>query len=761
MDKTIALQRAAFLGNYPPRQCGIATFTQDLCTAFGQVFPGVESYVVSVTDDGQRYDYLPEVRFEIEEQHLESYERAAEFLNFADPDVLCVQHEYGIYGGLAGSHVLALMRQLRMPIVTTLHTVLENPRAAQRRVLSDLARHSARLVVMAERGADLLRRIYRVPEEKIALIPHGIPDTPFVDPHFFKEQLGVEGRIVLLTFGLLSPNKGIEYAIDALPRIVAEFPEVVYIVLGATHPHLVREQGEIYRLSLERRAKRAGVGGHVIFLNRFVTQAELTDFLGAANLYLTPYLNEDQITSGTLAYAFGLGKAVVSTPYWHARELLADGRGKLVPFRSADAIAGAVLDLLRHETQHRAIRRQSYKIGRDMVWPAVARRYGEVFEKARASRGAQPRARILGKTLDQQMVNVPVFRAAHLLRMTDNVGLLQHAVFTVPDRAHGYCIDDNARALLLAVLLEEMELRDLSAVGPIFEAFVNSAFNSETGRFRNFMSYDRRWLEDAGSEDSHGRALWALGICVGRSRRAGLREWASGLFGQALAAVETFEWPRAWAFSLLGLHEYLQSFAGDLRAVKLATDLTDRLLRLFRQNAAPDWLWLEEKVTYDNAKIPHALILRGAAAGQSEAFSIGLDSLHWLVDQQMSASGHFQPVGSNGFWPRHGERARYDQQPIEAQATVSACIAAYRTTGDARWMRAAQQAFDWFLGSNDLGLSVYDPLTGGCCDGLHIDRLNENQGAESTLAYHLALAEMRVLQSEMSAFGEGPPPPEL
>src|SRR6202045_1270618 len=447
--------RIAFVGDYLPRKCGIATFTSDLLAAVASAHLHSQCFSVSVNDIKGGYEYPQVVRFEIEEQDLSSYLRAADFLNISNVDVVCLQHEFGIFGGLAGGHILALLRELRMPVVTTLHTILRKPKADQRRVIHELVALSTRLVVMADRGRRMLQEIYQAPPAKIDLIPHGIPDVGFVDPTDFKDQFGVEGKVVLLTFGLLSPNKGIEYVLNALPDILAEFSDVVYIVLGATHPNELREHGEAYRLSLEILAKKHKLEKNVIFYNRFVDLENLKEFIGAADFYITPYLNEAQITSGTLAYAFGAGKAVVSTPYWHAAELLAEDRGVLVPFRDAQAIAREPIAFLRDDTRRHAMRKNAYRMGRDMVWSNVAQLYMRSFELSRLEGAALSRKSLPTKTLDQKPRELPELKLDHLARMTDSTGVFQHAIFEVPNFSEGYCSDDNARAFILAVLLGE------------------------------------------------------------------------------------------------------------------------------------------------------------------------------------------------------------------------------------------------------------------------------------------------------------------
>jgi glycosyltransferase involved in cell wall biosynthesis len=733
--------RIAFVGGYEPRRCGIATFTRDLCEAVATAIPEAECIAGAVNDRVDGYKYPPRVRFELLEKDLDSYRRAADFLNFNNTEVLCVQHEFGIYGGSAGSHLLALLKEVRMPVVTTLHTVLQNPDPAQRKVMEELISRSDRLVVMARKGAEILRDTYGVSDSQIDVIPHGIPDVPFADPDGSKGQFGLEGRKVLLTFGLLGPGKGIENVIEALPEIVRNHPDVVYLVLGATHPHLLAREGESYRLKLERLAEDRGVKEHVIFYNRFVSADELTEFIGATDIYLTPYLSEAQITSGTLAYVFGAGRAVVSTPYWHARELLDEDRGILVPFRDPQAIAEAVCAFLDDPARMERTRHDAYQLGRQMIWPSVARQYLDSFQQARADRKAASRTALASRTLVSRAYGLPPLRLDHIVRMSDGTGIFQHAIFNVPNFHEGYCTDDNARAFILCNLLEEPGMLDLHATG--YLAFLAAAFDYDSGRFRNFMSHGRQWLEVHGSEDSHCRALWALGVGAGRSHNAGHRQLCVQLFERGLPVVESFTSPRAWAFALIGIHEFLRIFSGHAGALAAREILTEKLVTLWRNYATEDWPWFEVSATYDNARLSQALIMSGRWMPHPEALEIGLKSLRWLASLQKTQQGHFRPIGSNGFYTKDGARADFDQQPVEAQAMVAACLEAYLNTRDPFWTGEARRAFEWFLGRNDLGLPLYDSSTGGCGDGLHPDRVNANQGAESSLAFHLSLAEMK------------------
>jgi len=756
MEESSKICKIAFVGDHLPRKCGIATFTSDLLAAMAAAHPQSQCFSVSVNDIQGGYKYPQVVRFEIEEQDLSSYLRAADFLNISDVDIVCLQHEFGIFGGTAGGHILALLRELRMPVVITLHTILREPKGDQRRVMQELVSLSTRLVIMAERGRQMLQEVYQAPPAKIDLIPHGIPDVGFVDPTDFKDHFGVGGRVVLLTFGLLSPNKGIEYVLNALPHILAEFPDLVYIVLGATHPNELREHGEAYRLSLEILAKKNKLEKNVIFYNRFVELENLKEFIGAADFYITPYLNEAQITSGSLAYAFGAGKVVISTPYWHAAELLADDHGVLVPFADAAAIAHEVIGLLRDDTRRHAIRKNAYKLGREMVWSNVARLYMRSFELSQIEGAARSRKSLATKTLDQKPRELPALKLGHLSRMTDSTGIFQHAVFTVPNFSEGYCTDDNARAFILAVLLSEMgeDAERVRTLASTYAAFLHHAFDLKTKRFHNHLSFDRHWLDEQGSEDCQARALWALGVGVGRSPYRSFQIMAGQLFALALPALTEFTSPRAWAFGLIGIHEYLRRLSGDSLVSQTRETLASRLMELFERTAQPDWCWFEENLTYDNAKLAHALILSGRATGQQAMFERGLDALRWLTELQISEKGHFRSIGTNGFYRRGGMRANFDQQPIEAQAMVSACLEAYRATSDLWWYEQAQRAFDWFIGWNDLGLELCSPKTGGCRDGLHVDRVNRNQGAESTLAFLLSLAEMRLAQNMLTSFKE-------
>jgi glycosyltransferase involved in cell wall biosynthesis len=745
------LTRVAFIGNHLPRQCGIATFTTDLSEAFSARFPEIQAMVVAMNDTPDGYAYPDSVRYELRENHLFDYERAANFLNQQAVDAISLQHEFGIFGGKWGRNILTLLRNVNAPVVTTLHTVLERPDPEQREVLREVIRLSNRIVVMSEHSKRDLISVYGVSEQKIDFIPHGIHDVPFVDPGFHKDKFGAEGRTVLMTFGLLSRNKGIEYVIDALPEVVKHYPDLLYLVLGATHPHVVASEGESYREGLKELVHQLGLEQNVMFYDQFVTLKDLKEFIGAANIYITPYLDPEQVVSGTLAYTVGSGKAVISTPYRYAKELLAEDRGILVPFRDSKAIAESVLHLLDDEAEQNAMRKRAYLYGRNMIWPAVAESYHESFDFARQQHFSDHYLMTVNNTVEEQAEETPMLKLDHIERLTDGTGMFQHAVFSVPNYDEGYTTDDNARALIVSVQLEEgknlavdlQQLTHVQELGNRYLAFLWHAFNPEKKRFRNFMSYDRRWLEEVGSEDSHGRALWALGTVIARSKREGLQGTAGRLFEIALPAVTGFVSPRAWAFSLLGIQNYLRRYPGDRAVLTIQNNLIQRIVERFKENRSADWPWLEDIVTYCNPVLPQVLLRFGQAEHHEEITKIALESLTWLVKIQQSEKGWIMPIGNQGFYQRDGQISYFDQQPVEVHSLLSACLDAYRVTKDPAWYDHATYAFEWFFGRNALGISVYDKVTGGCRDGLHIDRLNENQGAESTLSFIQSLLEMQ------------------
>lgn len=744
-------RRIAFIGNALPRRCGIATFTTDLREAIAGAASHPKTVIVAMNDHGGPYAYDETVARTIDDDRVDDYIRAAEWLNDGQFDAVSLQHEYGIFGGEAGGFLLELLARLTVPVVTTLHTVLAAPSPAQRRVMDAIIAQSSRLVVMAEKGREMLIAVHGVAPEKIEVIAHGIPDFAFVEPDAAKAKLGLSGRPIVLTFGLLAPNKGIETVIDAMPTILSAEPEALYIVLGATHPNLVRAEGEAYRDRLRARAAYLGVTDNIRFVDGFVDHPTLLDYISACDVYVTPYLNEAQMTSGTLSYSFGLGKPVVSTPYWHAAELLGDGDGVLVPFGDSAAIGSAIAGLLADDAYRLRMRERAYAKSRSMIWSTVAERYVALFEAARRRAALRVVARPDADVRARALRSVPQVSLDYFALMCDDTGLFQHAVHSVPDRSHGYCVDDNARALILACQLGVDGATAMpEALTTRFASFIQHAWNPDNRWFRNFMGFDRRWLEARGSDDSHARTLWALGVAAESDTCPSRRLWAAELFAAALPTIEASTSPRSWAFTLIGIDAYLRAVGTDAAATAMTQRLGKRLLDLFVANATPEWDWFEDGLAYDNARLPQALLIAGHLNSDAAQTMAALRALDWLVDLQTAAAGHFRPVGSESFGDKRVPPRPFDQQPLEATATVSACLAASRVTGDARWKTEAERAFDWFLGRNDLGVALVDIDSGSCRDGLHRDRANENRGAESVLAWLMSACEMRATMQ----FGE-------
>lgn len=718
----------ALIGNALPRKCGLATYTSHVADALRSQYPEMrlDHYAM---DDGSG-DFYPHPIITIDSESLHAYREAAEKIEASGSEAIWLQHEYGIFGGIAGSHILELVGATDLPLILTLHTVLEQPSEEQEVVLKRLIARSKRTIVMASTGAEILKKRYGVAADQLRIIPHGIPDRQLRDPDEMKPRFGWDGRKVLMTFGLLAPDKGIRHMIEAMPAVIKEHPETLYEVVGATHPNQVRKEGERHRRMLMDLARDLGVQDHVRFIDRFVEQEELLDMLQAADVYVTPYLNMAQVTSGTLSYAVAVGKPIIATPYIHAREILGDGHGVLVPAADSKALAGAALDLLDHDRKRLALGSAAYQRGRSMLWPRVVEQsLARLPAQARqvAIPGAQPRPAAL--PLDA------------IERMTDAVGMIQHSVFSVPNRHHGYCIDDNARALMAVV--RRGDDRRAAALAPVYAAFLQHGWNPEKTRFRNFMAFDRRWLEDCGSEDSNGRTIWALGLAATRSPWTSLRDWALNLFCEVAPMASELTAPRARAFAALGGLELLEAHPNHDLATLLVRQSAEQLMSLSQQNARDDWDWFEPSLAYDNARLPEALIRASSALGEPEMLTRGLSAFEWLIRRQTSPRGSFRPVGCNSFGRPYAPPLAFDQQPLEATATIDAAGAAYRADRDEKWRHVAHSAFGWFFGDNDAGVPLANVSEGSCFDGLMATGINRNMGAESILALHLAAQTMR------------------
>lgn len=721
----------AFISSYIPRRCGIATFCSDLIGSVrkcaGNAF---EPLVVALTS-GTDHIYKDPVKFEIRKNVKNDYLSAADFLNFSHVDLICVQHEYGLFGGPGGRSLNLLLERAHAPVLTTMHTILEDPSEEIRQATVNIGSLSEKIVVMNHRGIDMLQNLYGIDRSKIILIPHGIPDLPFVDSSYYKHKFNVEGRKTILTFGLLSRNKGIENMLKALPSIVEADRRVLYIILGATHPEVLRQDGEEYRFELQRIIDELGLQDYVLLYNQYVTDEQLHHFLCAADIYVTPYLHRQQLTSGTLAFAVGTGKAVVSTPYWAAEELLSDGRGCLVPFQEPRKLADTIIEILREEEVFFSLRRRAYDYGRKIIWPIIGKKYWKLFtSKHRAFSKEIP-----GDTVSLKKIPEPSL--LHIKQLTDNTGLLQHAKFTIPDRSHGYCTDDNAR-VIVAMAKYYAQYNDPEALRllQIYLSFLLHAQQPD-GTFHNFMTYDRKWIEPEPHHDSLGRALWALGTMMGKPLLPEIVPILKDYFDRSAGQIPS-QSPRGRAYSILGMAEYLRQFPGASEIKRYLLSAADFLADLYQRSASPSWSWFEEILCYDNAVLPHGLFVAYRLTGEERYLKAAQESCEFLLDTTYTGK-NFSFIGCHGWYRKGKARAQFDQQPLEAVSTVLMLRDAYEATGNLYYLKLQKEAFDWFLGKNDLQIPIYDFRTKGCYDGLEKGGVNLNQGAESMISFLLAL----------------------
>lgn len=733
--------RAAIISSYPPRQCGIGSFSNSLWTSLVETDPNEPSPIIVAMNTPAlgALEYPAEVRFEMQRDNPRDYRQAAEFLNSSNVDVVSVQHEFGLFGGEAGAMLVELLRRLERPVVTTMHTVLGDPPAEYRRATRKVVDLSARIVVISRVAGRLLRENYAAPPERVVHIPHGAPDRPFLDPSYFKAKYDMEGRRVILTFGLLGPGKGLEMALTAMAGVAKLHPNALYVIAGATHPEEKKRNGERYRLSLQRQVEDLGLTANVQFVNRFLDLDELCEYLHAADLYVTPYPNREQISSGTLAYAVAMGKAIVSTNYYYAEELLDDGRGYLVAPRDSDALAARLNELLTDEVKRDELRRRTYEYGRSMVWTAVAKRYRTVFENSMA--GFVRKARHVPGVTSVRGAILPDMKLDHMMCLTDETGIFRHACYQAPDWQHGYRTDDNARALLVAIRNRHVLRWD---AGRYISRYLTFLYNAQRddGVFRDFLSHDRRWVEHTDSQDCDGRAIWAVGFAVAHVDHRPHEMLAKQIFDRAIGTSRHLQSLRAKTYAMQGMVHYLRVFAGAREVRALLRQYTDDLIAVYQSNADDEWHWFEDTLTYANGQIVHGLLQAASMLDDDQAERIALEALGFL-EQHCWQNGRLSLIGNDGWFTRGGPRARFDQQPIDAGGMVRAYYGAYMATGRTAYLDRMRRAFEWFLGNNDLGVSLVDLELGACANGLTRTGVNPNCGAESTLAYLSALTFMQ------------------
>lgn len=740
----------AYIGTYPPRQCGIGTFTKNLLSSMvnhtesdGRKHEGI---VVAINDLNQNYDYPEEVKFTMRQEHQRDYIQAAKFINYSGSDICILEHEYGIYGGESGVYILPLLHRLEIPLMVTLHTVLKNPSYIEKAILQEIGKMADLIVVMSQKAIRFLIDVYQIRVEKIIQLEHGVPDLQF-NPELIKKEFNLENKKVLLTFGLISRNKGIETVIRALPQVVDRHPNTIYLILGKTHPSVIRHSGEEYRSYLKILIKTLNLENNVFFFNEFVNQNDLFRYLYATDIYITPYLNEAQITSGTLSYAVGTGAAVISTPYWHAQELLADGRGRLFEFNNFNQLAQILLELLDKPDILKTLRKKAYDYGRNITWPKIGRKYVEAAEKIVAEKPVK----VVQKETNIDPLMLPEFSLAHIRRMTDPTGIIQHAKYGIPNLKEGYCLDDNARALLM-VLMAYRQKKDPLALEllPIYLSYIHYMQNKD-GTFRNFLSFKRDYLDEVGSEDSFGRAVWALGYLLGNSPNDAYYQSGRMIFFEACPNFEKLQSLRGIANTIIGICYYLMTNKSDESMTEVLRKLTFRIIDQYDVESSPEWRWFEPILCYDNGILPLALFYAFEFIKEEKVLNTALEAMNFLISINLK-DGYLSLIGNQKWYRKGGERAYFAQQPVDTMALVLMFYQAFIATKDKQYLNYMYTSFMWFLGENDLRMSLYDFETNGCCDGIEEYGINRNQGAESSLAY--LISHLRILRGFEQLFKE-------
>ncbi|HSO85982.1 MAG TPA: glycosyltransferase family 4 protein [Draconibacterium sp.] len=735
--------KIAYIATYPPRECGIGTFTNNLFKSMladkKGVEDGNEGIIVALNDNDLTYKYPEEVKVVVRQDHQEDYLKAVKYINLSGADLCVLEHEFGIFGGQSGVYILPLLHRLEIPLIVTLHTILKTPSYNEKAVLKEICKMANKVVVMSHKAVEFLTTIYDVPEEKIALIEHGVPDIHF-NSEKSKKEFKLESKKVLLTFGFVGRNKGIETVIKALPGVVEKHPNLIYIVLGKTHPNVVRHSGEEYRIFLLRLVKNLHLEKHVLFLNEFIDEQDLFKYLYACDIYITPYLNEAQITSGTLSYAVGVGAAVLSTPYWHAEELLDEGRGRLFGFNDSDGLSVMLTELLDNPKELNELKSKATEYGKKITWPKTGERYLALAKKI-LNENHQV---IVEPESELDLLILPPFSLTHINRLTDDTGIIQHAKFGIPNLKEGYCLDDNARALLM-VLMAYRQISDKRALelSPIYLSYIHYMQNAD-GTFRNFLSFSRNFLDEVGSEDSFARTIWALGYLMAHAPNDAYYQTAKLVFFNASPNFEKLTSIRGIANTMIGISYYLKCNPGDDSMTERLRNLANVLIKHYNENISPGWQWFESLLAYDNGILPLALLHSAEILNDDKITKVAIESMEFLTSHTLK-DNYLSIIGNEKWYKKEEERSVFAQQPIDAMAMVLMYHQAYHLTKDKEYLSKLYTSFLWFLGENDLRMSLYDFETQGCCDGFERHGVNRNQGAESSLAY--LISHLTVLQA--------------
>lgn len=742
--------KLVYIGTYPPRECGIGTFTMNLYKSMinnndrnnsnnDDLNNAVEGFIVAMNDHEQTFNYPEEVKLTIRQEHQRDYLEAVKFINLSGADLCILEHEFGIYGGQNGIYILPLLHRLEIPLIVTLHTIVKTPSYNEKAILQEICKMAHKVVVMSHKAIEFLTGIYNVDKEKIAFIEHGVPDIQF-NQEQSKKEFKLENKKLLLTFGIISRNKGIETVIKALPRVIEKHPSVLYMVLGKTHPNVLRHSGEEYRNYLQRLIKSLNLDDHVFFMNEFVNQKELFKYLSASDIYITPYLNEAQITSGTLSYAIGVGSAVISTPYWHASELLANGRGRLFNFNDSDELARILLELLDNPTILHDLQKKAFDYGKTITWPKSGGKYVELVKHILAT---NPNVFVKKETSIDPLI-LPPFSLDHIKRMTDDTGIIQHAKFGIPNLKEGYCLDDNSRALLM-VLMTYRQKKDKLALdlAPIYLSYIHYMQN-KNGTFRNFLSFNRNFLDEVGSEDSFGRTIWALGYLMDNAPNDAYYQTGKLVFFDAAPNFENIQSIRGIANTMLGISYYLKSNPSDDSMTERLRNLAGKLIKHYEINSSSSWKWFESILAYDNGILPLSLLHAAKRLNDDSIKEIAIESMNFLTEQTLK-DGYLSIIGNEKWYSKEGGRSMFAQQPLDALAMVLMYHQAFHLTKDKEYLTKLFTCFMWFMGENDLRMNLFDFETKGCCDGFEKYGVNRNQGAESSLAY--LISHLIVLQA--------------